>query len=575
MAGVTNDPVPSFVLQPPETAVDSDKVLDQYKKGKGWFPMKCFCCCPKMVSVMIPDTWKKIQDMTHLVLVIGVCSGIILVVMSLLSLMAGVGCQHASWCLLSRYLFAPLTIAFAVPVVSYVLSIIKQYDEELQAKQKNVKEEKENLIRAYQGIIEDMDSLLAKSTESASGLAERSFESKRKDFVRFIGRVKSRFTIATKIEPDVLNQFRKFCLNWLKVFAECSIDPINHPRVIVKEEEMMRCCDVNEIADLCLNRLKVTEVKFISNQRNQDERLMQKNRSTFKRITVEGRALAIEDDDSEDVPPRRIAAEVATPIAGTAEVRRHRTSWFKCGGGYGCKVKSYSLQESFPKEFSFGCGRVVLLSKQHAHIFFQFIFGWTLVGFKVFLQFRSEAEQTTEGEESPGGLSGFTLMLFACILLTQMCVYTLLSKFEDIDLIQQLEREIQELKTHNENVATEQDKMKDFWGRCNQLSELWLYRTVPRLDLYQELHSKLEDGADQDLHEHLAGANSMLQDLESVLGKLEAWQTDGVLDIDDKRAFGKKMNALCQEDQLDQVLVKIEEVISGEAMQRFKALPAA
>merc|ERR550525_1984641 len=135
----------------------------------------------------------------------------------------------------------------------------------------------------------------------------------------------------------------------------------------------------------------------------------------------------------------------------------------------------------------------------------------------------------------------------------------MLYRFEDIDTVQQLEREVKELSQQNEQVSQQREKMREFWTNAQQLTELWLYRTVPRLDLYKEVHCLLED-ADIDLLSKLSNVNHQLEDLESKLCALQAWRCDGALTIEDKKMFGKVVNELCHEQEIDGILLKLEDI---------------
>merc|ERR1711920_70707 len=79
----------------------------------------------------------------------------------------------------------------------------------------------------------------------------------------------------------------------------------------------------------------------------------------------------------------------------------------------------------------------------------------------------------------------------AMAFVTQFCLIVMLIRFEQVDVLQQLEREVKTLAKQNEAVEGQSVRMREFWSNCQQLTELWLYRTVPRLDLYKEIHSQL------------------------------------------------------------------------------------
>merc|ERR1719343_1802698 len=161
------------------------------------------------------------------------------------------------------------------------------------------------------------------------------------------------------------------------------------------------------------------------------------------------------------------------------------------------------------------------LSRQHTSLMFAFLLGAVAMGMYVHDVF---------GELGSGaGLQGVTIFGIAATLVALACNVVVLINFEDIDVVQKLEREVQELQEQNQQVGEQREKMKEFWSSAQNLTELWLYRTVPRLDLYKELHSQLEDEPEEDLLTHISGANNALQDLEDKLGELEYWRNDGQL----------------------------------------------
>merc|ERR550525_2080777 len=137
------------------------------------------------------------------------------------------------------------------------------------------------------------------------------------------------------------------------------------------------------------------------------------------------------------------------------------------------------------------------------------------------------------------GLGAITIIE---VLVAEICLLVMLYRFEEIDIIQQLEREVKELAKQNRQVEQQREKMHEFWSNTQQLTELWLYRTVPRLDLYKELHSQLEDQSSDDLLTSISSTNRMLEELDHRIGALEAWRNDGALKSDDKKQFGKAIN---------------------------------
>lgn len=451
-----------------------------------------------------------------------------------------------------------MVLVFILPSAMYIISIIGQYDDRLQAKQKQCKEEKENLTRSYNDLLADMDGLLLKSSESSAGLAERSFESKRRDFQRFLERAKQRYTsmyTGSKAESDrMLEQFKRFCVNWLQVFEECSIDPIQCPKRVVTKEELDRQRSIAEVADLCLERLRVTEVRFISIQRDQDTQLLRKNRNVLKDIAegeVKRKTILI----NRDMP----GLPMTNGTSPTASSSSRRLSWIQIGGQKECGFRNSPTDDGFPKELCFGCGRIVFLSTQHVKLIIGCLAGAFLIGYEIFDASRSKIPRSYSS-------------IIQCAIAEAALIVMLLC-FEELDVIQQLEREVKELVRQNEQIEKQRGKMQEFWSHAQQLTELWLYRTVPRLDLYKEVHSLLEDASQEELLMHISGANQALEELDTQLGALEAWRTDGAIPPEHKKVFGKAINALCQEQELCNVLEKLEDVIHSK-MPKQQALPA-
>lgn len=517
---------PSFTAEV-EAPPQSPRGYFNDPQASRFFPFEAFKCCPLWVKAVIPKTWQKIQDLTHLILVSGAIASTALVVRTIIMLSDS---SRGLFCFIKEL----VGLAFIVPCISYIVRIIGQYDDRLASKQKDAKEQKANLARSYNDLLTDMDGLLTKSAESSAGLAERSFESKRRDFQRFLERAKNKYNVYSGTQGDsdkLLMQFRRFCKNWLNVFEECSIDPINCPKRVVTEEELNRCTSIVDVTDLCLERLRVTEVRFISIQRDQDAQMLRKNRNEFRRLSL--------------APP--------TPAREEAEPQK-LVSWLTLGRGHGFRVNSNSQSEdNFPKECSFGCGRLVVLSSEHLMLLTGFLIGWSVILLEIYYV-------ATEGSES--GITAVSFVDLVALVIAEICVMTMLLKFEELDIIQQLEREVKELAKQNEQVEKQRERMREFWSNAQQLTELWLYRTVPRLDLYKELHSLLED-TEEDLLMKISSANQQLEDLDSSLGALQAWRCDGALTIEAKKGFGKAINQLCQEQEFDGILVKLEEVTAN------------
>lgn len=531
--------------------------------GGGCFPIRCFSCCPPSVSAFIPGTWQKIQDWTHLSLVVGVIASVLLVLDTVLAFLHFPPQCGSFFCIQEV-----IALLFIGPCIFYFVRIIGQYDDRLQAKQRDAKEQKEQLTKAYNNLLADMDGLLTKSAESSAGLAERSFESKRRDFQRFLERAKSRYSQifgGSKGENDkLMENFRRFVLNWLRVFEECSIDPIQCPKRVVTLEELNRCMSIGEVCDLTLERLRVTEVRFISIQRDQDAQMIRKTRNEFRRLTVaaDPRQLAALENGSPLDQSGFVNRPLTTELnAGAGSRKSGRCTWFSCGSG-SCGFKKSPTSDGYPKELGLCLCRLVILSREHGMLITGFIVGWVIMLLEFF------QAGVSNGED------GISLAVVIEVALNEICLIVLLTRFEEIDVIQQLEREVAELKKAEQAVQTQREKMHEFWSQAQQLTELWLYRTVPRLDLYKEVHSHLEDAPHEDLNKWMKQANEQLENVDRQLGDLVAWRNEGTLSLEAKKSFGKTINQLCQEQEFEHIAKKLDD-ISRNGLRCLEAPPSA
>jgi len=529
------------------------------------FPIEICKCCPAGFKLFIPGTLQKIQDTTHLILVVGVVASTLLVCLAVFAI-------YRLECTDSLCIKELLALIFIVPCTVYSFRIIGQYDERLTTKQQEAKQQRDNLTNTYHNLLSDMDGLLSKSAESSAGLAERSFESKRRDFQRFLERMKSKYSSlysGNKGDSDMLiQQIRRFCMNWLKVFEECSIDPVQYPKVVLTIEELNRCSSVSEIVDLCLDRLRVTEVRFISIQRDQDAQMLRRNRNEFARLTLALPSAAGPPTNSmwSNAPPTNSMQSfppMSSVRSACGAVKRQGISWFAVGSGFGCGCSSTGQEAGFPKELNCVFVHLVVLSQEHLLLLIGFCVGWVILVMQSVSVLVGESEKSTLAKN---------LLLMFMIIVAQFCLFTMILKFEELDMVQQLEREVSALAQQNEQVAKQRENMREFWTNAQQLTELWLYRTVPRLDLYKEVHCLLED-AEGDLLPQLSGCNEQLECLESHLSAIQAWRGDGDLKIEDKKRFGKEVNYVCQEQELDSMLVKLEEISASGMRCLMPALP--
>lgn len=203
------------------------------------------------------------------------------------------------------------------------------------------------------------------------------------------------------------------------------------------------------------------------------------------------------------------------------------------------------------------CVKLVLLSQDHLFLMIGSLFALILIPCLVF-----DADNDKE----------FEWYLFVPNLLYIQALAVLLVRFEQIDIIQKLEREINRLEEESKQLQTRREQMVQFWTDMQQLTDIWVHRTTPRLDLLKECHSCFEDMKKPgDFVHALAGTNHRLEVLDSKLPELALWRTDGGINEADKKKFAQSIKRIY--DEADQDLPKILSGLS-QLCEREDGIPA-
>merc|ERR1711920_1136274 len=114
-----------------------------------------------------------------------------------------------------------------------------------------------------------------------------------------------------------------------------------------------------------------------------------------------------------------------------------------------------------------------------------------------------------------------------------------LTKFESIDELMRLEAEVKDLKARTQALNEKQSRMNAFWADVQNLADLWLHRTVPRLEVIKEAHNHLEYAKPEQLLDLMRKTNQALHQLENSVGPRQLWLKNGGIADDDKKRFGE------------------------------------
>lgn len=510
------------------------------KKAGICFPCEPFGYCPAAIKGFIPGTWQKIQDTTHCMLVLGLVSSLTMLLMDVIDLFSFGECFYLSNFFCAKEIFILL---FGAPFFWYCAMTIQQYDQDLQEKQKMVKAQMNQLLDGLKDLVGEMEGLLTSAAESTTGMAEKNFDGARRDFQRFLKSAKDKFGQIAMTENRVVEEFKKFVLHWLDVFQECSIDPVSMPRVIIDKEELDRCVSVQEIADLTLERLRVTEVKFLSAKRDDDKQRLAKRTGTVQRLKQNAKKpLAIADGKEENL--------IDEVPEDDDDVLVDRITWVSCGKtDCGCSARD---EGGFPLDCNCFCAGFTILSASHRMLLISFILGALLIPAEIGLLIRGMAAGANS-DYPDNGNPVLLLLVAGC----QLSLLTVLYRFEAIDIVEQLKREVETLQKDNEEVQQEREDMKEFWSQANELAEVWLYRTSPRLEITKEVHEQISlmlDDYPDGVYEALKAVNPVLTNIETKVGAIQDWKGNETIDLKKKKAFADKMSTIARGEDFDNMV---------------------
>lgn len=447
----------------------------------------------------------------------------------------------------------------------YFIRTIQQYDQDLMQKQMDIEMAKDELASKYKATVTELDTFIAKSVDTQASLAERCFESKRRDFQRFLQKVSSKHTRSGRksaaAEDVSLHQFRCFVLQWLHVFSECSIDPISRPLHIVSSEDLDDCKSISEVAKLVEDRLRMTQVKFISSQRDKDKEELSGFRYVWSRLSKTHRAkvaakrnslcqrrLALHDQDAESGTLK--FGNWDEKVDGPKDAVDRR--WLQLGKSNLCCAldKDNADESGYPIVLHWCWCKCVLLSQDHVQLMTAFIVGMMILYIESCV-----VESSKLALEFEVGV---------CLI----CIIFVLYEFVDIDIVQQLERQLKDVQVEQSKLEDKAKAMREFYDNTQRLGDVWLHRTVPRLELLKQFSEELEDSfAGKPVH-FLETVNANVVTLESSLPALDLWLADEVMDAKQKRVLGDMMNNLTRARDVKEALALMPQCSATIALEK-------
>merc|ERR1719330_134098 len=547
-----------------EQASNPDMALsDTTRSGAGpcakLFPFEPCCCLPPSCTSCIPANMSKIQDVTHMALVFGIVAGFMLIITAGVEVWSTItswlpGGTPEDTCFTTQRLWCTEQVFsfLLIPSLFYWYGLIRQYDEDIIKKRKQLEDLQEENTQLYSDTIKEMEGMLENQADTNAGLAEKSFDAKKRDFLRFVKAAKKKYEsyfAGSKAErKELTEEFRSFVKNFLVVFEEASVDPINHPMKLVgdMQSKVDEFDTLEQIAQWVIDTLTVTKVNYISNQMQSDKQMIANVKAEEWR-TIAAQAVRVTQAAREAGDERQLQLlEEGGDVFGrrlslNEDSQMQDTSWLGCTW-YRCSNKKAEVQgESvggFPFVVYIGCASIILFSREHTYLLGSLCASTAALLIALF--------KTTVSAYPRVQIIGFMIVVWSLIMV--------LIKFESIDEVMRLEAEVKDLKARAKALEEKQQRMNTFWVEVQNLADLWLHRTVPRLEVIKEAHNHLEYAKPAEILTLMRNTNQALQQLENSVGPRKLWLKNGGISDDDKKRFGETIHGLANNTDLPAVI---------------------
>merc|ERR1719215_429340 len=134
-----------------------------------------------------------------------------------------------------------------------------------------VRKKREDLNKRYDDAAHMLSDQLQDISSSNAIFAEMSFQSHSRVFVSFLEFVNRDY--AQHVVMEDATKFRLFLIGWLRAFDECSMDPHNRPRVILKKSEEVRIKSSEQLVQLLIQRTVANPITFLSELKQVQEHI--------------------------------------------------------------------------------------------------------------------------------------------------------------------------------------------------------------------------------------------------------------------------------------------------------------
>eukprot|EP00929_Paragymnodinium_shiwhaense_P067243 TRINITY_DN3385_c0_g1_i1.p1 TRINITY_DN3385_c0_g1~~TRINITY_DN3385_c0_g1_i1.p1 ORF type:complete len:653 (+),score=112.46 TRINITY_DN3385_c0_g1_i1:78-1961(+) len=425
---------------------------------------------PHHVRLMIPSVFHHIVDVPHLCMVGGFLLGGYLLLNECLALYS-MECLD-DYCykeLFGLCWFGPSTVC----VYGYVCS----YDDAEGSRQKEAARKRAEIREMYEQVLNSTEDKLKAAAESNAGLAEASMNEFRRDFVRFL-------TWLSKRDEDdpilVTDDTKMFVWLWLGVFEETVLDPVDSPRQ-GGDEPFVDILGTFGSDDMTMGRRATLVERVLTTHAAKTVPMKTAAQKLSERLQREKVGFIAEEEEQlekerESLCQRtgEVQKSPVAKLAGSFKTSMSCRAW-RCEAG--------GPDTFYPCKFKGGFFEMTVHNRGHCALLQVMLFGPALIAVYIL----DGMARRAHGEHVQYVWVQMRIFMFwACL-----CVVSW--HFERIDKLMQIEKEIQEIEDLQDELVQQRVRIQESFEKTQVTVEIWLHRTIPLLELFNELQQRTKD----------------------------------------------------------------------------------
>lgn len=152
-----------------------------------------------------------------------------------------------------------------------------------------------------------------------------------------------------------------------------------------------------------------------------------------------------------------------------------------------------------------------------------------------------------------------TVLDIAPFVVYELCVCMLLMRIDSISFLVASEHKLCYWQREMDRLVEMREDMLSFWTDIQHLTDLWIYHTIPRMDLMKRIHSWLEAAEPGVVIPQLIALNQRLHHLQKVMGGRTA--SSGA-----DKCIADQMIAIIASSSLDALLTNLDQILAHDLL---------